>query len=70
MTESRHDGLAGNGVAAGDLFVILLGASIPCILRPDPTIRGQYRLVGECTVAGIRHDEASRDPDCESKLEL
>lgn len=45
----------------GDRVCILLGASIPYIIRPTPG--GKFQLVGECWVQGLMEGEALDQPE-------
>jgi hypothetical protein len=43
----------------GDKVAILLGSSMPCVLRVRP--RGGYKLLGECIVDGVMQGEAVKN---------
>lgn len=44
------------GAQAGDIVCIILGGSVPYVLRPQKD--GYYSLVGECYLHGLMHGEA------------
>jgi len=46
------------GLEVGDVVVVLLGGSVPHILRPQPEKPGFYSVIGECYVDGIMDGEA------------
>jgi hypothetical protein len=61
VTANGYFGLAPQAARQGDIISILLGCSVPAILRPDDRERGGcYRLVGECYVHGIMNGEAMK----------
>jgi hypothetical protein len=35
---------------SGDIFCVLYGSEVPCVLRADPHVTGNFRLIGECYV--------------------
>jgi hypothetical protein len=35
---------------SGDIFCVLFGNEVPCVLRADPHVTGNFRLIGECYV--------------------
>ncbi|KAH9208949.1 heterokaryon incompatibility protein-domain-containing protein [Leptodontidium sp. 2 PMI_412] len=58
-TESGRLGLAGKNLAVGDHVAILLGCTVPVILRSVPTIEKlQYTLIGESYIHEIMEGEA------------
>jgi len=59
VTESGLLGLARGSVAPGDRVCILLGCSVPTILRQVPNIeREEYILIGESYIHGMMDGEA------------
>lgn len=57
VTTTGFIGLAPYGTCAGDLIHVVLGASVPYVLRPRPDNTG-FELVGEAYVQGIMQGEA------------
>lgn len=55
-THTGHIGLAPATVVPGDAIYILLGSTMPVILRPDQD--GRFEVVGECYVDGFMNGEA------------
>jgi hypothetical protein len=45
------------GTRVGDVVCVLSGGDVPFILRQVGN-KGEYKLIGECYVAGIMHGEA------------
>ncbi|KAL8689869.1 MAG: hypothetical protein Q9218_004557 [Villophora microphyllina] len=41
----------------GDMICILIGLSIPCLLRPNESKRGTWKFVGVCYVDGLMYGE-------------
>ncbi len=54
--ETGHFGFASSTVQPGDPIFVILGCSIPVILRPVD-IGGRYEVVGECYVEGYMKGE-------------
>ncbi|KAL8702830.1 MAG: hypothetical protein Q9201_003998 [Fulgogasparrea decipioides] len=57
----EHFGLAPKGTRGGDLLCILLGCSVPVILRESKSERGElkeYQLIGETYIYGLMDGEA------------
>ena len=46
-----------DGTRVGDVVCVLSGGDVPFILRQVGN-KGEYKLIGECYVAGIMHGEA------------
>jgi hypothetical protein len=46
-----------DGTRVGDIVCVLYGSDVPLILRQVGN-KGEYKLIGECYVAGIMHGEA------------
>ena len=46
-----------DGTRVGDIVCVLYGSDVPFILRQVGN-KGEYKLIGECYVAGIMHGEA------------
>ncbi|MCJ1391346.1 hypothetical protein MMC18_004209 [Xylographa bjoerkii] len=65
-TEKGYVGMAPHRVQKGDKICILLGSSLPAILRP---VRDHHVLVGACYIHGIMFGEAMSLLD-EGKVEL
>jgi hypothetical protein len=59
MTSQGHLGNGYLSIEAGDQIWVLVGASVPFVLRPLDG--GKYRLMGEAYVHGIMHGEAVSD---------
>ena len=59
-TEKGYMGLAPSVAREGDLFCVLLGSSVPVLLR---IVESHYVLVGECFVLGFMDGEALQDVD-------
>lgn len=61
-TGGGYMGLGPPSTRSGDVICILLGAKVPCVLRPVG--KGQWRFVGECYLHGAmyRHvDDVAKD---------
>jgi len=58
LTQNGYVGRAGDDVKEGDDLCVLLGCSLPFVLRP---LAGHYELVSESYVAEIMHGEAMTD---------
>lgn len=56
-TSTGHIGLAPNTVNPGDKIFVLIGCSMPVILRPDASGE-HYEVTGECYVDGFMKGEA------------
>ncbi len=61
VTNTGLLGMAPPNATKGDCICILLGCSIPLILRPVGPNKGSYRLVGECYVDGYMNGEVFRE---------
>lgn len=61
-TTSGHVGLAPVTAVSGDTIYVIVGCSMPAILRPDSTGK-YYEVVGECFVDGFMKGEAMKDLD-------
>ena len=63
LTKTGFCGVGGREVEEGDTVVVILGASMPFVLRPREQQPGSYHdyrcyhLVGECYVSGIMYGE-------------
>ena len=56
ITTTGHIGLAPHGTMEGDLIYVVLGASVPYVLRP--LSQRDFSLIGEAYVQGIMRGEA------------
>jgi hypothetical protein len=45
----------------GDLFVVIVGAEVPYLLRPDAEKEGVYALIGDAFLLGVMQGEALLD---------
>jgi hypothetical protein len=61
VTEKGHMGLGPPEVQKGDLVAVLLGGSVPFILRGEE--QGCFTLLGESYVYGLMKGEALTDPE-------
>jgi hypothetical protein len=59
ITQKGRMGLGPIEMTDGDVVAILLGSSVPFILREQGT---QFTLVGECYVHGVMKGEMLEDP--------
>jgi hypothetical protein len=59
VTQMNRIGLGPRTVKEGDLICVLLGCSVPVILRPatDPTLAGCYHFIGDAYVHGVMDGE-------------
>lgn len=57
-TTSGHIGLAPDNAFPGDKIFVIVGCSMPTILRRDSTDNRYHRVVGECYVDGFMTGEA------------
>ena len=57
-TSSNRIGLAPEGTMPGDNVVILLGCSVPLVLRAVGPATQSYELIGECYIHGLMKGEA------------
>ena len=57
MTEKGYVGVGPEHLFEGDMICILLGGTVPFVLRPHPTKQDGYRVVGEAYVYGIMDGE-------------
>jgi hypothetical protein len=64
-TNKGHIGMAAHRAQKGDLICVLLGCSVPVILRKidkvkdtDDFVEGSFELVGECYLQGFMNGEA------------
>ncbi|KAI3329097.1 heterokaryon incompatibility protein-domain-containing protein [Xylariaceae sp. AK1471] len=55
-TSEAHIGWFSCNTKVGDQVAILLGSSMPCVLRQRPS--GGYSIVGECIIDGVMKGEA------------
>ncbi|KAK5955895.1 hypothetical protein OHC33_003537 [Knufia fluminis] len=54
-------GMALEGVRTDDVIVVLLGCSMPMVLRPvENSLQTEYKVVGECYIHGIMGGEAMK----------
>ncbi|KAI1431465.1 heterokaryon incompatibility protein-domain-containing protein [Xylaria sp. CBS 124048] len=58
-TSEGHMGWFHDNTRVGDQVAILLGSSMPCVLRERPA--GGYTVVGQCIVDGVMKGEALRE---------
>lgn len=58
-----HVGLGPTDTKSGDVVVVLMGSSVPVILRPGLTPTGPWKYVGEAYCHGFMHGEALREGD-------
>jgi hypothetical protein len=56
-TESGLMGLVPTGTEIGDRLCVILGYEWPMLLRENPTMKGEYQLVGPCSMHGILDGE-------------
>lgn len=61
MTDSGLLGTAPRQARKGDLIYVLLGCSIPLVLRPVKTKINTFELIGECYVDGYMNGEVFDD---------
>jgi hypothetical protein len=59
-TKDGHIGLGPPGAQENDQICVILGCSLPLILRPNSS--GQYWVVGSCYVHGLMNGEALLGP--------
>lgn len=60
-TSNGYIGLAPYGTIEGDLVYIVIGSSVPFVVRPDAD--GVFTLIGEAYVQGIMQGEALQMDD-------
>lgn len=65
-TSSGHFSLAPVTVKPSDQIFVILGCSVPVVLRPCGVNDG-YEVVGECYVEGFMHGECIKDVDAGSR---
>lgn len=58
MTTTGYLGLGPHGTQEGDLIYVILGSSVPYVLRPDQDGTQAFQLIGEAYVQGIMQGEA------------
>lgn len=60
VTETKRTGLAPRFIMEGDIICVLLGCSVPVILRPatNPINAGLYDIIGDSYIHGIMDGEA------------
>ena len=62
LSPAGHFGLAPRTARAGDCIYVLLGCSLPMVLRPvEGAVDGQFEVVGECYVEGYMNGEVVKD---------
>lgn len=54
-------GMAPERAMRGDLIVVLLGCSVPIVLRKSSLHAGKFTLIGECYLEGFMSGEAVKD---------
>lgn len=61
VTDENHIGIGPGDMEPGDSVNILLGCSVPVVLREIMGELSYYRLIGDCYVDGMMDGEACRD---------
>lgn len=61
ITKEGRLGLGPQRTSVGDKVVILLGCSVPVILRREPSFSAIYTIIGECFIQGVMDGEAIED---------
>ncbi|KAF2830871.1 HET-domain-containing protein [Ophiobolus disseminans] len=62
-TEKGYLGVSPASVKAGDVVAVLLGASVPIVLRPQRTLDARkYQIVGPCYIQGLMFGEGLLGP--------
>ncbi|KAM5358865.1 hypothetical protein ACJZ2D_014924 [Fusarium nematophilum] len=56
-SDRGYAGLVPSGTQKGDKIVLLHGGAVPFVVRPLDSLKGAYRLIGECYVHGMMHGE-------------
>jgi hypothetical protein len=60
-TEQGRLGQIRADARAGDLFVCIVGAEVPCVLRPSANTEGVYTLIGDGFLQGVMQGETWSD---------
>lgn len=62
QTEQGYLGTSSSQVQEGDIVVVLLGLSVPLILRPSKERQDAHQVVGPCYLQGVMFGEALLGP--------
>lgn len=66
VTRNGHIGLVPERASKGDLVCVLIGCSVPVLLRQCKSCVGEetFTFVGECFLDGFMEGQGLNDPDC------